>query len=85
MYRCRINDQEVILRLSPKIYKGHNDKDYIYQAILSLEDKLFDFDEGQPFAIATGQDSLIIAEIEQRELTVITVHHIVEKSFVFTI
>jgi hypothetical protein len=83
MYRCRIDNHEVIIRLSPKLYKNKMDKDYIYQTILSMENKVFEFEEGQPFAIATEQDALIIAEIEHREILVITVHHIVEKSFVF--
>ena len=81
MFRCKVNGREVILRVSARLCDKDINRDKLYKHILSLGDRLLEFKDGHSFAVKTGSQSLIIADVTYGELVVITIQHIINQVF----
>ncbi|MGE7216755.1 hypothetical protein [Priestia koreensis] len=83
MYRTSINDQEIIVLFSsPNVSLSPDTTKHVYERVLSLGEKLFQFQDGQSFTIGDPK-GLIVAQVKKRDLTTVYVEHVITKQFMY--
>ncbi|MDF0727911.1 hypothetical protein PY093_14635 [Cytobacillus sp. S13-E01] len=83
MYRCKLNGQEVIIRLSSKVEKLDIDKSSLYRKVAGLEEVLIDLVDKEDIALVDKDHGIIVIESNLIEMPIITIQHIIQKEYVF--
>lgn len=58
-------------------------KDYLYKKINSICDNIMDADYGTSFIVEDDEGRVAVGTVQHGEITVISIHHIVEHSHMF--
>lgn len=80
MFRYMYNGKEIIIRFTSHTKNKNVNKDYLYQKMISIFDKITGADNGTSFIVEDEQGRLAVGTVQHGELTVISIHHLVEHS-----
>ncbi len=83
MYRTVINGKEVIVKLSTKLGKEVQERTTIYEAVLSVVERVLPRENQYNFAVHHKNTGLIIGEVHRGEVIVFSVEHIVDQQNIF--
>jgi len=83
MFRYNYNGKELIIRFASQTKNISLNKDDLYNKIISIRDKILDADHGTSFIVEDDQGRLVVGTVQQGELTVISIHHLVEQTQVY--
>ncbi|THE15169.1 hypothetical protein E1I69_02315 [Bacillus timonensis] len=83
MFRYNYNGKELIIRFVSQTKNINLNKDDLYNKIISIRDKILDADQGTSFIVEDDQGRLAVGTVQQGELTVISIHHLVEQTQVY--
>ncbi|MFD3446036.1 hypothetical protein ACFDTO_15690 [Microbacteriaceae bacterium 4G12] len=84
MYRTIMNGKEIIIKLSTKLGKEiTTDRTPIYEAVLSIADRVLTRKDQMTFAVNHKHIGLIIGEVQRGEVIVFSVEHIIDKVNIF--
>src|SRR5690554_2808825 len=83
MFRHNYNGKEIIIRFTSKSISTKVNKDYLYKKIVAICEYIMAADHETPFVVEDDQGRLAVGTVQQGELTVISIHHIVEHSHMF--
>ncbi|WP_077618525.1 hypothetical protein [Bacillus sinesaloumensis] len=78
MFRYDYNGKEIIIRFTLNMKNKEINKDYIYRKIISICDKMMDANHGTSFIIEDDKGRLAVGTVQHRELSVISIHHIID-------
>ncbi|WP_407638499.1 hypothetical protein [Bacillus alveayuensis] len=82
MYRGKIGEKEVIIRLGKRVSKGGFDHEKIYQMVLSYGEAAFEKGK-KTFCIYNDKLGVIVAEVEQNDIPVIRVDYLIHRENVY--
>ncbi|MBA2876408.1 hypothetical protein [Thermaerobacillus caldiproteolyticus] len=82
MYRGKISEKDVIIRLGRRAKLHHIDSDKIYRMVLSYGE--IAFEKGQDmFCIYHDRIGFIVAEVEKNDVPVIRVDYVIDQQNVY--
>ena len=78
MFRHNYNGKEIIIRFTSNSNSTKVNKDFLYKKILSICESIMSADHETPFIVEDDQRCLAVGTVQHGDLTVISIHHIVE-------
>ncbi|WP_369900293.1 cytoplasmic protein [Bacillus manliponensis] len=82
MYRTMVKGKEIIITLSPKLRKEVTNRDALYEAILTVTERVLQTKQ-VTFAVNNEEFGLIIGEVQHEKVTVFAVEHIIPRDNIF--
>ncbi|MEH7224369.1 hypothetical protein V7112_11240 [Bacillus sp. JJ1566] len=79
MFRYNYHGKEIIIRFISHPQNLNVSKDYLYNKIISICDKIMDADHGTSFIVEDDEGRFAVGTVQHGDLTVISIHHIVEQ------
>lgn len=83
MYRHNYNGKEIIIRFTSNLRSTKISKDYLYKKIVSICESILTADHETPFIVEDDQGRLAVGTVQHGDLTVISIHYIVEQSHMY--
>lgn len=83
MFRHNYNGKEIIIRFTSNSKSIKVNKDFLYKKIVSICESIMTADHETPFIVEDDQGRLAVGTVQHGDLTVISIHHIVEHSHMY--